>query len=742
MSEDQAQYYSLDDDNRQKALASLNECSESNEIVYKSNAFSNLGGPNYGYLGRTFDNVTSTRSIKSEYGRSDYDVYRPSEASPVEYEQIIRVCMRAYDRVGIVRNVIDLMGDFTCSGVRLVHPNPKIQKFYREWFTHVNGEQVSERFCNYLYRIANVPVYINYAKLPVKVERKWAEAYGMDFVIPKQESRRIPYSYGFINPINIEVIAPELAVLTNKKLFALKLGQIIKRSLQKLEGNYRGVPTQELIALVPQEIKTAISDNRDLIPLKEENLEVYYYKKDDWDIWAKPIIYSILDDIMELEKMKLADISALDGAISNIRLWRVGIITDNPATCIMPNKAALDKLRSILSMGVGGGTMDLVWGPELDFKESNTQVHQFLGIDKYEPVYHNIYQGMGVPSSMSGKSSGFNNSMVSMQTLIERLKYGRSVLRNFWNEECKKIQLAMGYKSPARVQFSKINFGDENAAMKLLIELYDRNLLTDDDLQESFDFFPEVVKTRLRKEFKDRQKDKLQPKAGPYATNIDDDLRKIILQRGGVAPSEVGLELLPKKEGEKNALELQAELAPKPIAGGPVGSKKPSGPNGRPKTSKDTVQRKKRTPKPNAAKAEFMNLFLWACDAQKKVSELVTPVWVKEVCSKKDVRGLSEEETEGLEYTKFKVLCNLQPFAEITTASVFECINKVKLAPPEMEDAARLLMATFISKNGKEPTTEEKRQIQSSAYALYHESDDINDSEEELNIETVKVIGG
>ena len=568
---DEAKYYSLDGDNREKALAALNECSQSNEIVYKSTAFSTFG-PNYGYLGRTFENVSSTRSVKSEYSRADYEVYRPNETTPTEYEHIIRVCMKAYDRVGIIRNVIDLMADFTCSGVRLVHPNPKIQKFYREWFAHVKGEEVSERFCNYLYRIANVPVYINYAKLPVKVERKWAEAYGIDFVQPKQESRRIPFSYGFINPTNIEVIAPDLAVLTNKKLFALKIGQIIKHSIQKLQNNYRGVPTAELMALVPEEIKTAISDNRDLVPLKEENLEVYYYKKDDWDIWSKPIIYSVLDDIIELEKMKLADISALDGAISNIRLWRVGIITDNPATSIMPNKAALDKLRSILANGVGGGTMDLVWGPELDFKESATQVHHFLGMDKYEPVYHNIYQGMGVPTSMSGKSSGFNNSMVSMQTLIERLKYGRSVLRQFWDNECKKIQLAMGYKSPAKVQFSKINFGDETAAMKLLIELYDRNLLTDDDVQESFEFFPEVVRTKINKEFKARQKDKLPPKAGPYYNpNIDDDLRKIILQRGGVAPSEVGLELMPKKEGEKNALELQAELAPKPVVGGPVG---------------------------------------------------------------------------------------------------------------------------------------------------------------------------
>ena len=80
-------------------------------------------------------------------------------------------------------------------------------------------------------------------------------------------------------------------------------------------------------------------------------------------IWANPMVNAIIDDIMMLEKMKLADMSALDGAISNIRLWRLGNLEHK----ILPNKGAIYKLRNILASNVGGGTMDLVWGPEIDF---------------------------------------------------------------------------------------------------------------------------------------------------------------------------------------------------------------------------------------------------------------------------------------------------------------------------------------------------------------------------------------
>ena len=97
-----------------------------------------------------------------------------------------------------------------------------------------------------------------------------------------------------------------------------------------------------------------IKNGQTTIPLDPEKVSVHYYKKDDWLIWSNPMIYAILDDIIMLEKMKLADISALDGAISNIRLWSLGDL-DNK---ILPTKAAINKLRNILASNVGGGTID------------------------------------------------------------------------------------------------------------------------------------------------------------------------------------------------------------------------------------------------------------------------------------------------------------------------------------------------------------------------------------------------
>ena len=80
--------------------------------------------------------------------------------------------------------------------------------------------------------------------------------------------------------------------------------------------------------------------------------------------------------------MKLADLAALDGAISSVRLWTLGDFDQK----IVPTKAGLNEVRDILASNVGGGTMDLVWGPELKFTESQSQVYKFLGSEKYQPV--------------------------------------------------------------------------------------------------------------------------------------------------------------------------------------------------------------------------------------------------------------------------------------------------------------------------------------------------------------------
>ena len=236
-------------------------------------------------------------------------------------------------------------------------------------------------------------------------------------------------------------------------------------------------------------VKQAILKGQKDIPLDPERLSISYYKKDDWRQWANPMIYAILDDIIMLEKMRLADLSALDGAISNIRLWTLGNLEHK----ILPNKAAINKLRDILSSNVGGGTMELVWGPELSFQESSSEVYKFLGSEKYTSVLNSIYAGLGVPPTLTGMASnggGFTNNFISLKTLLERLQYGRDQLVRFWEKELEIVRKSMGFRYKAHIQFDQMTLSDE-AAEELLIQLADRDIISHETLLERFKEIPQ-----------------------------------------------------------------------------------------------------------------------------------------------------------------------------------------------------------------------------------------------------------
>ena len=455
MSEDL--YLTWDSDNqREQVYRSTTDNIEAYDGIQKSQAH---------YNGKTtFLDIEPNRSVRPSFNRSDYDTFRPGESVGTRQKKLIAQCMQAYSRVGIIRNVIDLMSDFATQGLVLVHPNKSIERFYRKWWTEINGNDRSERFLNYLYRTGNVVVRRSTAKISKK-EEKNLKSMAADTKIPDLDfsKREIPWTYDFINPLSVDVKNFN-STISNTPEYVLKLSNT---SYNSLLSNYNASNKKTL----PEDLVKRLRNGERTIPLPADKVDFYFYKKDDWNLWADPMIGSILDDIIMLEKMKLADIAALDGAISNVRLWTVGDLDHK----IIPTKKVINKLRDILASNVGGGTMDMVWGPELKFTESQSQVYRFLGSEKYQPVLTSIYAGLGIPPTLTGASSGggYTNNYVSLKTLIERLEYGREVLAAFWRKEIKIIQKAMGFRFPAELHFDSIVLSDEAAQKKLLMDLAD-----------------------------------------------------------------------------------------------------------------------------------------------------------------------------------------------------------------------------------------------------------------------------
>jgi len=627
---------------------------------------------------RRYLSIEPNISVRDEYNRDDYYGFRPSEAVDGDTKATMRKCAKAYDNVGLIKQVIDLMGDFASQGIRISHTNKSIERFYRRWWQKVNGAERSERFLNYLYRLGNVVVYKANGKITKKDQKDMSKA----------DRRIIPFRYDFLNPLTVDVDGDFSDIFGGKKNYKIRISSKTKRAVETQKGN------PEFLKDLDPKTKRLILTGAEFIPLEPDRLSIYHYKKDDWSVWANPMIHAILDDITMMEKMKLADMSALDGAISNIRLWRIGSLEHK----IAPTRGAVDKLRDVLASNVGGGTMDLVWGPELDFKESTSQIYHFLGNEKYGPVLNAVYGGLGVPQTMTGTSSGggFTNNYLSLKTLIEKLEYGRGLLENFWRLEFEDIAEAMGFPSPAELRFDNMILSDEAAEKNLWIQLSDRYIISAETLRERFGESHEIEESRIAKEEKDRKKRKLPPKSDPFHNgNVESEVVKIALQKDTLSIEDV------TDYKARTPPVLPGKVAPS--------GKKPVKDNGRPKFKGDTGPRKQRRVLPKS-KAEFASIILWATEAQKKISSALNPIMLKAYnCA--SLRELTTQQQTELEQIKFVALCGLEPFSQVNAENIADAMDKKKKID------AHPFYRNFLETHNREPSIDEARQINCLAYA-------------------------
>lgn len=487
----------------------------------------------------------------------------------------------------------------------------------------------------------------------------------------------------------VEPMEGALAVYTDKPTYGIRLPKDVVAAIK----NPRTDEQKAGVAKLPPEILEAARSNK-LIPIDKDKLIVLEYKKDDWLPQPMPMIFPCLSDINMLNKLKLADMCALDSLAGKIRIWELGSLPDK----FLPNPELFATFGNMLEANTGAGTTDIVWGPGVKLHETGSDVHQFLGEEKYKPTLSAIYATLGLASVFGNNASTATPS--SLKVFSERLQYLRGEVTNFWNVELSILAKGMALKQKPEVEFVRPALIDESNFRTLLKDLCDRNIISEELVRDNLYFNNKMENVRLKREQRARDNKLRIPKAGPWhKPDPENDLKKIALQSGQATCSEVGLELEDKKPGEKKMLDIQKDMK---AAAPPAVKKNPGQPGqGRPKTSTDKQKRKTKT-KGNM-------LYFWAKSAQGELNDILNPI-ILGFYNKKNIRSLTAEEAETLENVKFSVLCSITPFSNITAETVMAVMN----AGVSARYAERLKTATalFSAQFKRPPTVEEMREYQ------------------------------
>lgn len=642
------------------------------------------------YTGKpSFKDLVDGVSSRPGFTRDDYEFFRPEEAvakSPVG--KIFQADVSYYD-CGLIRNIIDLMGDFTSQGIHITHPNKRHERFFRTWWKKIGGDDVSERFINLIYRIGNVVVQrFNYSIQPSPVQLEQLDI--EEVKMKPNGDNPIPIKYVLYKPTEIELENSQLAGVVGVRQYVVPISANLKNAINKAIKE----KDSKVLSKIPKEMLAAVVNGAKEYRLPIEDTDTFFYKKDDGLLWAVPMIYSIQRYILLLEKLRLADVAALDGAISKVRIFKLGDLEHQ----IIPTRAGIAKLRDALSSNVGGGTVDLIWTPDIDLIETDTDVHNFLGEEKYKPTMNAIYAGLGIPPTLTGTfgAAGTTNNYISLKTLIERLEYGRRILLDFWQKEIKRVQKAMGFGKPANIEFTWTSLGDEESERQLLLQLADRGLVSEELLRMYLKHNPEMEKLRLQKEYEERSDGTTPPKAGPYNDPQQKfAFQKIALDKGYIAPKDVGL---------KSSV---------PVVPQDVTEKDIDAPAGRPKNSKDQQKRDRRSFKPAIKADQMAHDIVLARECLKIAEKEVLPVYLAHL-GKRDKRQLTSFEAETLGQINFGVLYRMsrEECAQVVENGGFILDNLKSLIQNagETTNERNTLYAKFA---GTEPKTVDARnQIQ------------------------------
>jgi hypothetical protein len=241
---------------------------------------------------RTFVGHDTNISVKSDYARKDYNYFRPTKRIPTDLKGIINMSMDSYYKVGIVRNIIDLMTDFACQGIRFQHPRKSTENFYNKWFMDkVAGKKISAQFLTMLLKAGNVIVKKSNGFVPVIDENEWKQAISQDVDLDRIQftKREIPLRYTFLNPIALDVVGDELANFVGQPTLMMQIPLSIRNTINRaslITDPAKKTAIDKMLSTIPRDMLRLLRSGANAVPLDMNKISVFHYRKDDWLPWA------------------------------------------------------------------------------------------------------------------------------------------------------------------------------------------------------------------------------------------------------------------------------------------------------------------------------------------------------------------------------------------------------------------------------------------------------------------------
>lgn len=401
----------------------------------------------------------------------------------------VELCRKAYANVSIFRNTVDILAELSNSKIYLKGGSSKSRKFIKAWLKKIGIYSFTKQYFKERFLSGNIFIYRIDASFKDSEFKKLIKSFGA-------KNNKIPYRYIILNPS--DVLARDVTSFSDN---------IYVKAISKYEVERLKNPKTESDRLVyeglPDDVKKRIQDNGYAsnlpieLPLDPDKIYTSFYKKQDYEPFAVPFGFPVLDDInLKLEYKKIDQ--AICRTVENVIL----LITQGDEKH-GPNKVALEKLQAMFENQAISRVLVSDFTTKMDFVVPDLK--RVLGKEKYEIVDKDIKEGL--MNIIGGSDEKFANQSSKFTLIMERVTEGQEECLEIIQPEIERVCEAMGLKQVPTAAFTKSTLKDSNAQMvKIISRFVELGIFTPQDAFKAFDegTFPEMDELlENQKAFKD-----------------------------------------------------------------------------------------------------------------------------------------------------------------------------------------------------------------------------------------------
>lgn len=395
------------------------------------------------------------------FNRAANNVY---SASNMDIRDAVILCQKCYYNFAIFRNTIDLMTEFSTSKIYFKGGSQKSRDFFEALFDKINLWSFQDKFFREYYRSGNVFIY----RFDTNIKEDDLIKITQTFGVSKAASVILPARYIIINPADIQ-IGGNISFVTNRFYKVLT-----DYELERLR-HPRTDEDKEVYDALPQEVKDSIQKkaNSALMPLDTHRLVAVFYKKQDYEPFAVPMGYPVLEDINAKAEMRKMDMAVTRTTQQAILLVTMGTDPDKGGV----NQKNLEAMQSLFQNESVGRVLIADYTTKAQFVIP--AIADLLDPKKYEVIDKDIQ--IGLNNILIGDEK-FANQSIKVQVFIERLKQAREAFINeFLFPEIVRISKSLGFKNYPTPYFEDIDLKDDIQYARIYNRLVELGVLTPEE---------------------------------------------------------------------------------------------------------------------------------------------------------------------------------------------------------------------------------------------------------------------